>query len=62
MEKGAQEMAFFMAFLAKKNLKLQKIFGQKNFTEKIFVEEIWEIFLLRVRETSKNAKCTAFTN
>ena len=41
MEKGAQEMAFFMAFLVKKNLKLQKNSGKKHFTEKIFVEEIW---------------------
>ena len=42
MEKGAQEMAFFMAFLVKTNLKLQKKIRAKNISlKKIFVEEIW---------------------
>ena len=46
-------LAFFRAFFAKKRLK--KISGKKIFSEKIFVDENWEIFLGRVRKTSKNA-------
>ena len=35
--------------MAKENFR-----DKNNFSEKIFVDEIWEIFLGRVRETSKN--------
>ena len=33
----------------------KKLFREKKFSEKIFLNEIWEIFLGRVRETPKNA-------